>query len=165
MQNDHKGLRSLSDALRALAGETSRLRASAAIQAHLRAEVRAVAARRRQRALIAVAAAAVLAIVVAAPWRAFRPSPSADSALALEATTEAATAFLPLAYSGVPATNAQLVRLEVPRAALASFGLAPIETLAAPLSDTVPADVLVGEDGLARAIRFVRPASAEHAAP
>ena len=83
----------------------------------------------------------------------------------MEATTEAATAFLPLAYSGVPATNAQLVRLEVPRAALASFGLAPIETLAAPLSDTVPADVLVGEDGLARAIRFVRPASAEQAAP
>jgi hypothetical protein len=157
METLNQNERRLSDALRALAGETPRLRASAAVEANLRAEVRAVAARRRQGALMTLGAAAVLAIVVAASaWRASRPSP-ADSALALETTTEAATAFLPLAYSGVPTTNAQLVRMEVPRAALASFGLAPIETLAAPPSDTVPAEVLVGEDGLARAIRFVRP--------
>jgi hypothetical protein len=74
-------------------------------------------------------------------------------------TREVATAFLPLSYSGVPLMNAELVRIEVPRAALVSFGLAPVESLDASSSGTVLADVLVGEDGLARAVRFVRPAA------
>ena len=70
-----------------------------------------------------------------------------------------ATAFMPLVYSALPYTNAHIVRLEVPRAALKHFGLAPAESPAgaSPVSrDTVLADVLVGEDGLARAVRFVR---------
>jgi hypothetical protein len=149
--------RELSDALRALAVEEGGRRASTQIETRLRAEVRAVAVRRRLRIVASLTAAAVLAIVVAVPaWRASRRSPPAASRFALEPTAEVATAFLPLPYSGVPTTNAQLVRLQVPRAALASFGLAPIETLAVPPSGTVSADVLVGEDGLARAIRFVR---------
>jgi hypothetical protein len=47
--------------------------------------------------------------------------------------------------------------MEVPRTALASFGLASPDMQSGSSSRTVLADVLVGEDGLARAVRFVRP--------
>ena len=70
---------------------------------------------------------------------------------------EAVTAFLPLLYSSVPLSNGQVIRMEVPRRALASFGLASIDAVEAGRSGTVLADVLVGDDGLARAVRFVRP--------
>ena len=57
-------------------------------------------------------------------------------------------------YSNVPVTNGHTVRLELPQAALTSFGLEADDA-----SGTVLADVLVGQDGLARAVRFVRPAT------
>lgn len=73
---------------------------------------------------------------------------------------EVTTAFMPLVYSAIPYTDAQILRLEVPRAALKNFGLAPADVPAEQASavsqGTVLADVLVGEDGLARAVRFVR---------
>ena len=47
------------------------------------------------------------------------------------------------------------VRIEVPAMTLVSFGLAPTDFREG--DGTVQADVLIGEDGLARAIRFVRP--------
>ena len=55
-------------------------------------------------------------------------------------------------YSNVPVTNGQTVRLELPQAALALFGIEADDAFG-----TVLADVLVGQDGLARAVRFVRP--------
>ena len=70
---------------------------------------------------------------------------------------EVTTGFFPLMYSRVPASSTQLVRMELPRTALASFGLASFDT-AGVSSPTITADVLIGEDGLARAVRFVRPA-------
>jgi len=51
------------------------------------------------------------------------------------------------------ADGGQLVRVELPRSALMRFGL-PVNTDRT--SDIVKADVLVGSDGIARAIRFVR---------
>jgi len=45
------------------------------------------------------------------------------------------------------------VRVELPRSALASFGM-PVG--AEPAGGRVKADVLLGEDGVARAIRFIR---------
>lgn len=68
---------------------------------------------------------------------------------------EVATDFIPLVQAG-PYTQAEeghLVRVELPRAALASFGL-PLNAEAP--SGRVKADVLMGQDGIARAIRFVR---------
>ena len=47
----------------------------------------------------------------------------------------------------------QLVRVELPRSALMTFGL-PVNTDRA--NERVKADVLLGSDGIARAIRFVR---------
>jgi hypothetical protein len=47
--------------------------------------------------------------------------------------------------------------MEVPRVALTSFGVTPADSLNGSRPGTVLADVLIGEDGLARAVRFVRP--------
>src|SRR5207302_4751293 len=96
-------------------------------------------------AVVAAAAAAVWILVVARPTRRMQPDIRA---------TEVTTEFLPLTYSDVPVSSGQIVRLEVPRAALASFGLTSAESAAASPLATVLADVLVGEDGLARAVRF-----------
>jgi hypothetical protein len=46
-----------------------------------------------------------------------------------------------------------MVRVELPRSALVSFGL-PMNVERA--DERIKADVLVGDDGVARAIRFVR---------
>jgi hypothetical protein len=66
---------------------------------------------------------------------------------------------MPLAYSGVPIAGGHVVRIEVPRASLVSFGLLPadiVDTADSARGGTVIADVIVGDDGLARAVRFVR---------
>ncbi len=70
------------------------------------------------------------------------------------AAAESVTEFMPLvAGSAPPMTSGRLVRVEVSRSALASLGL-PVDMTRA--GETVKADVLLGEDGLARAIRLVR---------
>jgi hypothetical protein len=69
---------------------------------------------------------------------------------------ESMTDFIPLVGDATPATpleGGQLVRVQVPRAALASLGL-PLNAERG--NEPVKADVLVGYDGLARAIRLVR---------
>jgi len=69
--------------------------------------------------------------------------------------SEVASDFFPLAYEAdvTPMESGQLIRVQMPRSALVSFGLpVNVERADAP----VTADLLVGEDGLARAIRFVR---------
>lgn len=67
---------------------------------------------------------------------------------------EVATEFIPLTRGPfTPSEEGHLVRVELPRSALASFGL-PLNAEAT--GGRVKADVLLGEDGVARAIRFVR---------
>jgi len=157
----------VTEALRVVAGEDASLGASSAVEARLLSEVRSIArARRRRVAIVTLAAAAVLAIAVAVPWKR-RADNASDGQQApapaprREVATEVATAFFPLTYSSLPISNAQLVRVQVPRSALASFGLAPIDVpgsaAGGTASATVAADVLVGEDGVARAVRFVSP--------
>ncbi|HVF86163.1 MAG TPA: hypothetical protein VM866_01175 [Pyrinomonadaceae bacterium] len=72
-----------------------------------------------------------------------------------EDINDVATEFLPLIGedSFNSADGAQVVRVEMPRSALASFGL-PMNTDLA--GGRVKADVVLGHDGIARAIRFVR---------
>ncbi len=74
---------------------------------------------------------------------------------ALNASEEIRTEFLPLTYGGnlSQLDNGQIVRVELPRSALQSFGL-PMNAERA--GERVKADVLLGHDGVARAIRFVR---------
>jgi hypothetical protein len=71
------------------------------------------------------------------------------------ANEEIATDFIPLSYSSnlSPMDEGQVVRIELPRSALQSFGL-PVNTERD--GERVKADVLLGHDGVARAIRFVR---------
>lgn len=82
-----------------------------------------------------------------------RRSPKAT--VANHVTTEVATDFIPLSY--MTAANlqegGQIVRVELPRTALAKFGV-PVNMER--YNERVKADVLVGVDGLARAIRFVQ---------
>jgi hypothetical protein len=69
--------------------------------------------------------------------------------------SEVASDFFPLTYEedAEPMESGQLIRVQIPRSALVSFGLpVNVERADAP----VTADLLLGEDGLARAIRFVR---------
>jgi hypothetical protein len=72
-----------------------------------------------------------------------------------QAEQEIVTDFMPLTYGATMSPNegGQLVRVELPRSALASLGL-PVNDERS--NERVKADVLLGHDGLARAIRFVR---------
>lgn len=67
---------------------------------------------------------------------------------------EVATDFLPLNEGGDldPLDSGQVVRVELPRSALVSFGL-PMNVERA--HEPITADVLLGEDGMARAVRFI----------
>ena len=161
MSNDD---RFLTAAIRGVAAGEADLGASPSVRARLIAELRAVreAERRttKRRNLRMLAAAAAIAVAVgASAWQSFARRAAAaptrvDTALA---SREIVTDFLPLTYSSVPISGGQMIRLEVPRAALASFGLTPPESVEAGQSaGTVLADVVVGDDGLARAVRFVR---------
>lgn len=68
---------------------------------------------------------------------------------------ESMTDFMPLvagAAATTPLESGQLVRVQVPRSALAALGL-PLN--AARENERIKADVLLGADGVAHAIRFV----------
>ena len=71
------------------------------------------------------------------------------------ASAEIATDFIPLMNRETLAQmdGGQVMRVELPRSALMSFGL-PMDMERA--TERIKADVVVGNDGLARAIRFVR---------
>lgn len=77
-----------------------------------------------------------------------------QTAASEDSKVENTTGFVPLMYgSGLPPGEvSNLVRVKIARPALASFGL-PVNLERS--NEPVKADVLLGEDGLARAIRFV----------
>ena len=142
-------------ALEAVAQSESDQGTSAAVENHLRAAVRAqriVRDRRRQMAWLA-AAAAIVVLVTAARWRLspdLENPAAAPTQPAVSAGADVSVGFLPLRYAQVPTRGGQIVRMTVPATALASFGLEPSSAG----SDVVTADVFVGDDGLARAVRF-----------
>jgi hypothetical protein len=149
----------LSQALAALnRADASEMGTSSRVQAVLMAEVRSRAAARRRSYLLTLATAASLALIVSASiW--WMRAPIRLSPVSSVASREVVTDFLPLPYSGIPTSTLHIVRLEVPRHALASFGLGSFDAVDPAASITVLADVLIGDDGLARAVRFVRSAS------
>jgi hypothetical protein len=144
-----------------VAEDDETLGASPSVEKRLLGEVEAIARMRRTRMrMLPLSAAAAVLLAVALPaWYASRhqtivgehPGISDSDA----AVREEATDFFPLPYSEVPAPGGYMVRMQVPRTALKSFG---VQAFGAPenTSATVTADVLVGGDGLARAVRFVR---------
>ena|SRR5688572_12183227 len=150
----------LSAALRALSNDDAKLSASPDVEKRLLSELRAISRARRHRTWLGVSsvAAALLLGIALYVWRIGngQPSDTVQSPSAPEQViAEVATEFLPLPYSHVPMNTGSTVRIEVPATALVSFGLAPRDFREG--DGTVQADVLIGEDGLARAVRFVRP--------
>ena len=79
----------------------------------------------------------------------------ADNRPASQNTGEVTTDFFPIGYTTTPnlQEGGQLLRVELPRGAVARFGL-PVNMERA--GERVKADVLVGADGLPQAIRFVQ---------
>jgi len=87
--------------------------------------------------------------------RANSSSRSAAAIAANHVTNEIATEFMPLGYMNAASfqDGGQIVRVELRRSALASFGF-PVNMDR--YNEKVKADVLLGVDGLAHAIRFVQ---------
>ena len=100
-----------------------------------------------------------MAVVARAPIEA-RPEPAVIEApvaapvkrVLRREPEEVVTPFFPLMVSAPPFESGLLVRMTVPASAMRNVGLDVSEEH---LSDAVLADVLVGQDDLARAIRFV----------
>jgi hypothetical protein len=79
----------------------------------------------------------------------------ANTQVANHVTNEIATDFIPLSYMSAASLQdgGQIVRVQLPRSALANFGF-PVNMDR--YNEKVKADVLFGVDGTARAIRFVQ---------
>ena len=143
--------RQLRGALRDLAEADADLGASPGVAIRLHAAVRRrrAARERRHRAAWLAAAATIVIAVTGARWYLAAVPPSEPSAASVQQPLPDVE-FLPLPYANVPAVHGQIVQIVVPASAMASFGLDPSSAG----SDAVQADVFVGEDGLARGIRF-----------
>lgn len=132
--------------------------ASPAVRERLLEEVRTRRRSRRSAAIKMYALAAGLVIATALPvWQlttrpSLEPSPRVVTS---PGDAEVVTAFYPLAYGAVPVTHGNIVRVAVSPAAVAALGVETIGVSTSP-TDVLLADVVVGEDGLARAVRFVR---------
>jgi hypothetical protein len=166
--------RVLETGLRAVAGVWSRVEAPARVEARLKAAFRGQAGLAVRRPASrwwvpvvtwASAAAAVIALAMflvrgrepstegAPPQRVARGSVEL-AALEWPAGDEADGDFIPLPNAAQvgPNEDVDLVRLEVPRSAMIALGFAVSADRA---SERVQAEVMLGADGLARAVRFL----------
>ena len=134
-----------SKALAALAQESADAMPSSAVEQHLVAAFRAQRLRRR---LPYAAIAASVVLLAASAYLLRSPAPQAAT------RAEVVTDFIAVAGTDPtePIDSPILVRVRLPRTALVKFGLPMNEERS---SEFVQADVVLGHDGLARAIRFV----------
>ena len=148
--------------LRLLAADMKNVSAPPRVEAHL---VRAYRERYRQRVPAAGevhrwwAAAAAVLLVAGALWLGVRQPPpllvAANSGpAAVAASEEEESAFVPLPNAaGSPQDDdVDLVRVELPRSAVTALGMPANDDGDA---ESVEAEVLVGPDGMARAVRFL----------
>ena len=152
--------------LREIADADATTGASPAVRERLLEEVRARRRAHRAATFKMYALAAGLVIATGLPVWQLRTRASVESSHVATGTSqggptiaagdaEVATAFYPLAYGAVPVTHGNIVRVAVSPAAIAALGVETIGVNTSP-TDVLLADVVVGEDGLARAVRFVR---------
>ena len=167
--------RDVREALRVLAAADAEIEGSSELEARVRSAFRAHRRRRMVRHALAwtIAAAAIVAVMSFAVRRPEAPvvakmvreapaltTPSAPVVAAPKPVRrvgrrprEIVTDFFQLIEAPPPLDRGELVRVMVPAATMRRVGLPVNEDR---LADQVKADVLVSEDGLATAIRFVR---------
>lgn len=151
------GMSRFDDAMHKLAGELAEAEAPRHVEAAVLAEFDR--ARRSRRTRVWSVAAGAVAATLAAFWVAQnRPMQNGPvqkpAAAAVVAEAESEQPFMPIPYVLPPAPyeRVEIVRMQVPVAALISAGL--------PMGSADPgaqaeADVLVGQDGRPRAVRLV----------
>jgi len=173
-------------ALRALAENDLGVQASPALEARLLREFRSRRPHQRNRwpAIAALAAGGLIAVLllvhrspkstarvpavpISAPESFAGPEPAPTpkalaaprkmnrklTALRRPEQREVMTDFFPLMNPAPPFERGQMLRVQLPAAAMRTVGLPVREER---MADPIQADVLVGEEGMARAIRFVR---------
>ena len=135
------------DAMRSLARETANAMPAAQVERNL---VLAFRSRHARRSLPYGAIAASLVLLAASTWLVRNPGPPVTARAA-----EVVTDFIAVAGAdpSEPIDSPILVRVTLPRTALVKFGLPMNQERS---SEFVKADVVLGNDGLARAIRFVQ---------
>ncbi|HEX6975797.1 MAG TPA: hypothetical protein VF147_15435, partial [Vicinamibacterales bacterium] len=142
-------------ALASLAYADSDRRASVAVETAVMAAFAAHHAPRRSewRSWGAIAAALVIVAGLSATWRTLRSDPAAVPPAA--AAQQVESDFVPWpGAAALPAfESGQLVRTEIPVSVLPLLGISQADV---PANGHVLADVLYGQDGLARAVRVVR---------
>jgi hypothetical protein len=147
--------RDLLEGLRALSSDGPR-QAPANVEDRLLTEFRRRSRLRRARVWISAASVgAVAATIAVLLWIGpLVPRHAASSADAPASTEETTAGFYPLpdAEALPPVESAMVVRVQMPMASLAMIGF-PINQDRA--SDRVEAEVLLGQDGLARGVRLV----------
>src|SRR5437868_5303465 len=141
---------SMQELLRALADADAAAEAPPEIETRLRRQFRARKRKRTLRRMVwcASAAAVVLVVFTTMHYRQHAATPASSPAV-----EEVVTDFFPLLDPAPPFQRGRLLRVEVPASAMRMVGL-PVH--AEHLLDPIQADVLVGEEGLPRAIRFVK---------
>jgi hypothetical protein len=154
----------LAAALDALAEDERLHGASSNVEMRLRHAAREIRATRRQRRALGTLGAATAAAVLVMGAYVWRGSIGRSANEDLPPAGPAATPvtaipgpFVPLPYSIVPTSAAHVVRMVVPRTLIGSLGMAAFDWPDAAIPGNVVADVMIGDDGLARAVRFVKP--------
>jgi hypothetical protein len=149
--------RRLNDVLLAMAADDAGLGSSAEVEHRLRAEVRGLARDRHRSRMTFTALAAGLTLMLAAPLALLLRQPASDATPRPSGPTRTEQPFLATPYAGSFTGEGQIVRLEVPATTLRAFGVTAPVARDQREDARVLADVLIGEDGVARAIRFVGP--------
>ena len=156
---NHRNETPLDDALRRLRDETEVPRLDPKREESLLAAFDAHWARpRRRRAgrlawMIATAASILIAITL--DWLVVRNAPQHAHATPDPVVDTAEFVRWPGADALPPFESGELVRVDLPVSALPALGLWPSQSAGSPGS-VVQADVVVGQDGFARAVRLVQ---------
>jgi len=162
----------MNELLKALADQDRELEAPEAVELRLRSAFRRKYARAKWPYFAIAAAVAILAFYLERPKPHITPPVAKQEVVVPQVVEvpvskpvvrrvarrkpqprEVVTEFFPLMEDPPPFERGELLRVSLPASALRGVGLPVSEDR---LTDRVQADILVGQEGLARAIRFVR---------
>jgi hypothetical protein len=107
---------------------------------------------KRARFPVWAAAAALILVTVSLNWLVVRRPPVADVVASEPAADLAGFVAWPGASAWPPFESGSMIRVELPVSILPTLGLSAPSSV----SGFVPADIVVGQDGLARAVRLVQ---------